>query len=350
MKKITISILFVAFSLLATCSCSGSKEDNSAFVAEDSMPGGGKYDPTQKPEPQEPVDPIQDGNWDIYKVDETGDLTYYCFNAFDSLSNAYQFVNVLSVNLNSTRYSVKFSYTNGSTTSAIYKANNAVGCLNATYEKASVFIKVNGVVQQSISSDVIPGTLVPQWKSEAAIYSDGEQDVKIQFTAKGLDLEATRAVYAASTKKNIFTSAPMLVDNFDPIGETFINRCPGYRDGMDIYSLDYENPILHQGQRHPRSAVALTEDNHFLMIAVDGRRARVSEGMTCRELTRFLVKYFNPQYALNLDGGGSTALCVKGFGDPNTNVVNYPTDNNQYDHAGERSVPTHFYVVDNGVK
>ena len=86
-------------------------------------------------------------------------------------------------------------------------------------------------------------------------------------------------------------------------------------------------------------------DNHLLMVVVDGRRPGVSEGMSARELTRFLRTNFNPRYALNMDGGGSSTLCVRGQGDPLTHVVNYPTDNNRYDHAGERKVTSHFYLV-----
>ena len=66
--------------------------------------------------------------------------------------------------------------------------------------------------------------------------------------------------------------------------------------------------------------------------------------MNARELTLFLVTWFNPQYALNLDGGGSSTLCVKGEGDPVTHVVNYPTDDGQYNHSGER-VRDAFIVV-----
>ncbi len=80
------------------------------------------------------------------------------------------------------------------------------------------------------------------------------------------------------------------------------------------------------------------------IFAVDGRNKN-SEGMSAKELTQFLVKWFNPQYALNMDGGGSTTLCVEGEGDPQTHVVNYPCDNDLYDHAGERSRTTHFIIV-----
>jgi RNA polymerase sigma factor (sigma-70 family) len=102
----------------------------------------------------------------------------------------------------------------------------------------------------------------------------------------------------------------------------------------------------HQRTRHPRTAIALTENNHFIMFVVDGRNSN-SDGMSARELTQFMVKWFNPQYALNMDGGGSSTLCVEGEGDQETHVVNYPCDNNKYDHAGERARATHFIVVEN---
>ena len=69
--------------------------------------------------------------------------------------------------------------------------------------------------------------------------------------------------------------------------------------------------------------------------------------MSAKELTEFIVKHFNPQYALNLDGGGSTTMCVKGYGDKTTHVVNYPTNNGVFDHTGERLVTSHIYVVKN---
>jgi exopolysaccharide biosynthesis protein len=77
---------------------------------------------------------------------------------------------------------------------------------------------------------------------------------------------------------------------------------------------------------------------------VDGRRPGKAEGMTAKELTMFLKKHFAARWALNMDGGGSSTMCIKGKGAPNTNVVNYPTDNNREDHYGQRSVCTHLIV------
>lgn len=135
------------------------------------------------------------------------------------------------------------------------------------------------------------------------------------------------------------TSAPMLIDNFVKVGENFAD----YNKTLPS-SLSSEDPDKHQRTLHPRTAVALTEKNHLIFFVVDGRIK--SKGMSARQLTRFLVKWFNPQYALNLDGGGSTTMCVKGEGDSYSHVVNYPcSENTNYDHTGERSRDVFLMVV-----
>jgi exopolysaccharide biosynthesis protein len=96
--------------------------------------------------------------------------------------------------------------------------------------------------------------------------------------------------------------------------------------------------VLEQS-RHPRSAVGLSADGHTLfLVAVDGRQDRVvpgacggqdcpphSRGVSLYELGA-LLKGFGAHTALNLDGGGSTALAAK---DPATGapvLINRPSD------------------------
>lgn len=83
--------------------------------------------------------------------------------------------------------------------------------------------------------------------------------------------------------------------------------------------------------RHPRSCVCVTNDKKVLLITVDGRSVE-SFGMNLAELT-YLTQQLNCRDALNLDGGGSTTLWINEKG-----IVNYPSDNKRFDHAGERSV------------
>lgn len=80
--------------------------------------------------------------------------------------------------------------------------------------------------------------------------------------------------------------------------------------------------------RHPRTAVGISWDQRYLYIlVVDGRSDR-SVGMTYQELADFF-RHVGAFHALNLDGGGSTALVVQ---DPTTQeirVLNTPSDGQQ---------------------
>jgi Phosphodiester glycosidase len=96
--------------------------------------------------------------------------------------------------------------------------------------------------------------------------------------------------------------------------------------------------------RHPRSAVGLSADRKTLiLVAVDGRQATLafnfgdpiepgeekyighSRGVTYAELGA-LMKSLGAADAINLDGGGSTALVVKDFRTGVFSVANQPSD------------------------
>lgn len=92
--------------------------------------------------------------------------------------------------------------------------------------------------------------------------------------------------------------------------------------------------------RHPRTCACVTNDKKLLLITVDGR-SNEAYGMTLSELS-YLAKILNCKDAINFDGGGSTTMFIKG--QPENGVVNYPSDNKLFDHAGERSVSNIFYI------
>lgn len=84
---------------------------------------------------------------------------------------------------------------------------------------------------------------------------------------------------------------------------------------------------------HPRTAVGVSSDGTMLYFVVaDGRRPEVP-GMTLPELARFFVDELGACSAMNLDGGGSSAMWV---GDA---IVNRPSD------GTERKVGNHLAVV-----
>ena len=84
---------------------------------------------------------------------------------------------------------------------------------------------------------------------------------------------------------------------------------------------------------HPRTAVGLTADRKTLFLVVaDGRRTGVP-GMTLAQLGEFMHDRLDACSALNLDGGGSSAMWVS------DRIVNRPAD------GVERRVGDHLAVV-----
>jgi hypothetical protein len=71
--------------------------------------------------------------------------------------------------------------------------------------------------------------------------------------------------------------------------------------------------------RHPRTLVGRDRRGFIWLVAVDGRQPDHSVGMTFRDLQR-LADRLELTDALNLDGGGSTTMIVRG------RVVNRPSD------------------------
>lgn len=63
---------------------------------------------------------------------------------------------------------------------------------------------------------------------------------------------------------------------------------------------------------HPRSAVGISRDGRYLILMViDGRQAGYSEGATTAETAEW-IRRLGAHNALNLDGGGSSALVIEG--------------------------------------
>ncbi len=92
-------------------------------------------------------------------------------------------------------------------------------------------------------------------------------------------------------------------------------------------------PAAFVQRRHPRTAVARLADGRLILAVIDGRQPYHSLGVTLPELAVFL-RALGATDALNLDGGGSTTLVVRGT------VVNLPSDE-----AGERPVSDALLVV-----
>lgn len=118
---------------------------------------------------------------------------------------------------------------------------------------------------------------------------------------------------------NVVGGYPELLDGGRRIGDLLVASNPGFA-----------------ASRHPRTAVAVSVDEpRAWLLVVDGRQGDYSTGMTLPELTE-LLESLGAEEALNLDGGGSSALVIRG------RPVSRPSDE-----TGERPVVNALLLVEN---
>lgn len=104
-------------------------------------------------------------------------------------------------------------------------------------------------------------------------------------------------------------------------------------NGENVAMQYYYREIMHTGgtsgnTRQPRTAIGGTKDGKMMLLVCDGRGKNGSNGLTLSEMAEIFVEY-NMDYAINLDGGGSSAIV--GY---DGKVYNNPSDGSQ------RAVPT----------
>jgi hypothetical protein len=107
------------------------------------------------------------------------------------------------------------------------------------------------------------------------------------------------------------------------------------RDSLEVPGLDSAGAANFAPVRHPRTIVGVAANGRrLLLITIDGRQPGYSVGTTNRESARVALALGATQ-ALNLDGGGSTAMALARYrgNSPMFEVVNRPSDP-----TGERAV------------
>ena len=281
-------------------------------------------------------------------------ITWYSFNGKDDITGVYQNVHVIELDLNNEAYKVEFLNSGSQNTQQAGVNNKAIVAVNAAYETDATYKRTNGVNHSQVTLD--PNHL-RFWKHEAAIVGDGERKIGIIHGAKGTSnnkdggIQALE-IYKKLTEPNLFSSSPMLIDDYKPVGTTFV---PEPYNSMTLSQLsnsglDSEDYRYHQAYRHPRTAMCVTEDNDLLMITVDGRFSGKAEGMSAKEFALFIQKHFNPRWAINMDGGGSTTMYIKGADTPCgvDGVVNHPCNSGStWTKANLRNLNTFFLIKHN---
>lgn len=233
---------------------------------------------------------------------------------FDDLYQAHQEINILEIDLKKKKIDIDFAglATGLELTSDFIKNNDAIGGINGGFfdikDGGSVtFLKIDNKVVNTTTmntgeerSDRTNGAIIINGNS-------GKENIDI------LGTELTNMNWEDSIDApDVMVCGPLLIMD-------------------DAYVILAKNAF--NDNRHPRSAVALN-GNKLILMTVDGR-SNQSYGMSLPELAYFL-KQIGVEKALNLDGGGSTTLVLN---TPiKSGVLNYPSDNKQFDHEGERPV------------
>lgn len=110
--------------------------------------------------------------------------------------------------------------------------------------------------------------------------------------------------------------------------------------GKNVAMDYYYREIMHVGgtsgtSRQPRTAIGATKQGKVVLLVCDGRGKNGSNGLTLDEMADIFVTKYGVDFAINLDGGGSSAIV--GY---DGTVCNAPSD------GSERSVPTAVVITE----
>ena len=190
-------------------------------------------------------------------------------------------------------------------TSALALRHNAVGAVNGSYFNMDslipiTFVKDDGIVEglPKISDPI---------RTEGIVAVMNERKVVVA------PCDTSAAGIAGKCSEGL-ASGPLLLQSGRPVRESWPDRA--------FYT-----------KRHPRTIVGTDSKGWVYFIVIDGRSRGNADGATIAETLQIALE-FGLKDALNLDGGGSSTLWLKGAG-----VISHPSDNKRFDHYGQRCVP-----------
>ena len=233
---------------------------------------------------------------------------------FDNLFGSPQSINLIEISRSS---KLRFAVAHDNSlrhTSDMAQQHNAVTAINGSYYNMR---EGNSVCFYNIDGEVIDTTSNSEFKNRVngAIH---ELKGEIKIIDWNKEIEANYK----GKRGTVLASGPIMLED-------------GHLSDWSACSQNFIDT------RHPRSAIYIKNDGTVVFITVDGRSEGNAAGVSIPELA-FLIRVLGGKDALNLDGGGSTTLWLKGA--PDNGVLNYPSDNKRFDHMGERAVSNIFYV------
>lgn len=186
-------------------------------------------------------------------------------------------------------------------TSDMAQSHNAILAINGDYygTRDKGYVLRNGqLYRDTAGSD----------REDLVIWSDGSFGIAYERLTSADSLLDTQAW-------QVFSFGPALVKN-------------GY------VSVDEDTEVGQATYSNPRTAIAIVDELHYLMVVSDGRTDR-SAGLTLYQLAHFLQSK-GATLAYNLDGGGSSTMYFNG------RVVNEPVNHGST--VSERSISDIVYI------
>lgn len=242
--------------------------------------------------------------WNTKKIEKG--VLWKQFSFSGNVFNTNQNINILEI-ANKGLISIGYDTISLKPTSEFGIKSGALAAINGTFFDMKnggsiAYIKAGG---QLINTNKMSENGRGFYQTSAVVIS--KRKLRIEKWNGSDDWESKLSAY------EVMTSGPLLIfkNNFEHLDSSSFNTT-----------------------RHPRTAVAVTSSRKVMLITIDGRNENAS-GMSLFELQRIL-RWLNVVDGINLNGGGSTTLWIKN--ESENGVVNYPSDNQKWDHFGERKV------------
>lgn len=193
----------------------------------------------------------------------------------------------------------------------VLKTNNATWSPSTvvTATVASVSSVVEKITMVGEAPDPAPkptdAVRIPVAPGQAIIVAQGTKMAALASLKPGMQIAVrlTTTGFDWAKVENVVGAGPMLL-----------------KGGMPAVDAEAEGfPSSFFAARHPRTAIGKTKDGDLWLVVVDGRQPGVSMGASLAEMAS-LMQHLGCDEAVNLDGGGSSAINIFGL------TLNRPSD------------------------
>ncbi len=186
------------------------------------------------------------------------------------------------------------------------------------------------------------------WGKETPGYNEKHYDMVEVIVENDIVREVRRQQAPTKIPENGYAllasqaNAKILFDNFKVGDEIKVNiNIHGYNLDDIKLAIGGGNILVKDGQavsfaqsvtgNHPRTAIGISRDRkQLILVTIDGRH-KSFRGVDGRTLARLMIDLGSHE-AIIMDGGGSTTSVIRGLGDKQSKLVNYPSD------GGERKI------------